>query len=156
MLWKPWSLMSMTIAPGHLLRLLCAYQALKHGPATPSDKGTTQRKRGHLPEQETIGKIVREHKSPLMVVPPLEDLLLPVTTVTMEEGLIQSQTDLTHQTPGTKPLEATEMEEAVEEVTGEEEEEEEEEEEIVGIKLPKTLTLLHGGEPQRNGRSTTS
>ena len=102
-------------------------------------------------------KIVREHKSPLTVVPPLEDLLLPVTTVITEGDLIQSQTDLTRQTPGTKPLGATEMEEAVEEVTGEaEEEEEEEEEEIVGIKLPKILTLLRGGEPQRNGKSTTS
>ena len=105
-------------------------------------------------------KIVREHKSPLTVVPPLEDLLLPVTTVITEGDLIQSQTDLTRQTPGTIPLGATEMEEAVEEVTGEageaEEEEEEEEEEIVGIKLPKILTLLRGGEPQRNGKSTTS
>ena len=55
-----------------------------------------------------------------------------------------------------KPLGATEMEEAVEEVTEEEEEEEEEEEGIVGIKLPKTLMLLRGGEPQRNGKSITS
>ena len=104
-------------------------------------------------------KIVREHKSPLTVVLPPEDPLLPVTTVTTEEDLIRSQMDLTHQTPGMKPLGATEMEEVVEEVTGEAEEkgeEGEEEEEIVGIRLPKTLTLLPGGEPQRNGKSITN
>ena len=84
-----------------------------------------------------------------------EDLPPPATTVITEEDRIQTRMDLTRQTPGTKPLGATEMEEAAEEVTGEEEEEEEEEE-IVGIKLPKTLMLLRGGEPQRNGRSTTS
>ena len=147
MLRKLWSLISTTIAPGHLLRLLRAYQALKHGPVTPSDKGTTQKKRGHLPEQETIVKIVREHKSPLTVVPPLEDLLLPVTTVITEGDLIQSQTDLTRQTPGTKPLGATEMEEAVEGAVAEE---------IMETRTPKTLTLPRGGEPQRNGKLITS
>ena len=53
------------------------------------------------------------------------------------------------------PLGATEMEEAVEEVA-EEAEEGAAAEEITETKTPRTLILLRGGEPQRNGKSITS
>ena len=84
-----------------------------------------------------------------------EDLPPLATTVITEEDLIQTQTDLTRQTPGTKPLGAMEMEEAVEEVA-EEAEEGAAAEEIMETRTPKTLTLPRGGEPQRNGKLTTS
>ena len=48
-----------------------------------------------------------------------------------------------------------EMEEAVEEVA-EEAEEGAAAEEIMETRTPKTLTLLRGGEPQRNGKLITS
>ena len=64
--------------------LLHAYQAPKHGLATPSDKGTFQRMLRHLPEQVMIVKTTKEH-----MALPLESLLPPATTVIMEEDLTQ-------------------------------------------------------------------
>ena len=84
-----------------------------------------------------------------------EDLPPPATTVITEEDWIQTRMDLTRQTPGMNPLGAMEMEEAVEEVA-EEAEEGAAVEEIMETKTPRTLILLRGGEPQRNGKSITS
>ena len=142
----------------HLLRLLRAYQAPKHGLVTLSDKGTPIISR-HLLEQGTIAKTVKGRTSPLMVVPPLEGLLPPATIVITEEDLIQILTDLTHRTPGMNPPGVTEMEEAVEEEVAEEAEEMEEgaeEVEITVIRSPSILMPLLGGKPQKNGRSTTN
>ena len=76
-----------------------------------------------------------------------EDLLPPATTVITEEDRIQTRMDLTRQTPGMNPLGAMEMEEAEEGAAAEE---------ITETKTPRTLILLRGGEPQRNGKSITS
>ena len=146
--------MSTTIASGHLLRLLRAYQAPKHGLVTLSNKETLGIRR-HPPEQVMIGKTVKGHIPHPMAVLHLEDPPPLATTVIMEEDWIQTRMDLTRQTPGTKPLGAMEMEEAVEEVA-EEAEEGAAAEEIMETKTPKTLILLCGGEPQRNGKSITS
>ena len=81
-----------------------------------------------------------------------EDLPPPATTVITEEDRIQTRMDLTRQTPGMNLLGAMEMEEAVEEVA----EEGAAAEEITETKTPRTLILLRGGEPQRNGKSITS
>ena len=89
-----------------------------------------------------------------MVLHP-EDLPPLATTVITEEDQIQTRMDLTRQTPGMKPLGAMEMEEVVEEVA-EEAEEGVAVEEIMETRTPKTLTLLCGGEPQRNGKLITS
>ena len=82
-----------------------------------------------------------------MAILHLEDLPPPATTVITEEDRIQTRMDLTRQTPGMNPLGAMEMEEAEEGVAAEE---------IMETKTPKTLILLRGGEPQRNGKSITS
>ena len=63
--------------------------------------------------------------------------------------------NLTRQTPDMNPLGAMEMEEGVEEVV-EEAEEGAAAEETMEIRFSKTLILLHGGEPQRNGKLITS
>ena len=76
-----------------------------------------------------------------------EDLPPPATMVITEEDRIQTRMDLTHQTPGMNPLGAMEMEEAEEGAAAEE---------IMETRTPKTLTLPRGGEPQRNGKLTTS
>ena len=146
--------MSTTIVSGHLLCLLRAYQAPKHGLVTLSNKETLGIHR-HPPEQVMIAKTVKGHIPPPMADLHLEDLPPLATTVITEEDRIQTRTDLTHQTPGTKPLGAMEMEEAVEEVA-EEAEEGAAAEEIMETRTPKTLTLLRGGEPQRNGKLITS
>ena len=138
--------MSTTIASGHLLRLLRAYQAPKHGLVTLSNKETLGIRR-QPPEQVTIAKTVKGHIPPPMAVLHPEDLPPLATTVITEEDRIQTQTDLTRQTPGTKPLGAMEMEEAEEGAAAEE---------IMETRTPKTLTLLRGGEPQRNGKLITS
>ena len=136
---------------GHLLRLPCAYQAPKHGLVTPSDKETLRMRR-RPPEQATIVKTVKGHIPPPMAILHPEDLPPPATTVITEEDRIQTRMDLTRQTPGMNPLGAMEMEEAVEEVA----EEGAAAEEIMETRTPKTLTLPHGGEPQRNGKLITS
>ena len=111
-----------------------------------------------------IAKTVKGRTSPLTVVPPPEGLLPPATIVITEEDLIQIRMDLTHRTPGTNPPGVMEMEEAVEEEAAEEEAAEEAEEmeegaeevEITVIRSPRILMPLLGGEPQKNGRSTTN
>ena len=55
--------------------------------------------------------------------------------------------DLTRQTPGMNPLGAMEMEEVEEGAVVEE---------IMETRTPRTLILLCGGEPQRNGKLITS
>ena len=117
----------------------------------------------------TIARTVKGYTLPLIMVPPPEGHLLPATTVTTQEDLIQIRTTLTHQTPGMNPpgVMVTEevAEEAAEEVAEEAEEMEEgveemeegaEEVEIKEIRSPRILTPLLGGEPQKSGRSTTN
>ena len=94
-----------------------------------------------------IAKTVKGHIPPLMVVLHLEDLPPPATAVIMEEDQIHTQMDLTHQTPGMNPLGAMEMEKVEEGAAAEE---------IMETRTPKTLILLCGGEPQRNGKLITS
>ena len=102
----------------------------------------------------TIARTVKGYTLPLIMVPPLEGHLLPATTVTTEEDLIQIRTTLTHQIPDMNPPGVMETEEVVEEA--EEMKEGAEEVEIKETRSPRILTPLLGGEPQKSGRSTTN